>query len=293
MKSTIDNRQLPIRLLVREGARRLRAAGIERPEKEAEWLLAERLRCKPAELYLREPALSEQALEQFRADIEARAAGRPLQYILGETEFCGARLALAPGVFIPRPETESVVEAALIALRQRAQELGRPLRILDLGTGSGCIAIALARGLAACVLVGVEVSWESLRIARDNLRRHDLESTVALVQGRWADAIKGPVDAIVSNPPYVPSRAVNRLPLDVRQEPRAALDGGQDGLRDLRHLMDEGPRLLAVGGLMVLECAEDHVHQLVQRGRSASWIERIDSVVDLAGRPRGVVIRRV
>ncbi len=278
--------------LVREGIARLGAAGIEHARQEAEWLLGRLLGAKPFELYVEEREVPGPMVDHFFAQLDARARGIPLQYLLGEVEFLGDRLSVGPGVFIPRPETEAVVEAALGPLRAIAARAARPLRLLDLGTGSGCIAVALAKRLPACFVVGLDVSWCAVCIAQRNVRRHGLEAVVRLIQGRWTEALGGTFDGIISNPPYVASAQVDRLPLDVRREPRISLDGGADGLRDLWQLMDQVPRVLAPGGLLVLECAEEHVDVLVRAASAASWVERVSPVQDLAGRPRGILVIR-
>lgn len=282
----------PPQAVLREGIQRLRAAGVGPARQEAEWLLGRLLRVRPLELYLQDEPISPQDLERFRSQLDARAAGVPLQYLLGEAEFAGARFVVTPGVFIPRPETEAIVEAAIEALREQEHMLHRPLRLLDLGTGSGGIAVTLARALPTCVVVGVELTWEALRIAQQNVLRQGLASRVWLVQGHWGQGIGGGFDGVVSNPPYVPRAQVDHLPLDVRQEPRLSLEGGEDGMRELRHLMTQAPRMLREGGLLVLECGEEQVRALMRQASSAPWVKTVIRIDDLAARPRGVLIRR-
>ncbi len=278
--------------VVREGARRLQAAGLEHGRYEAEWLLGHVAGVSPLEVYLQETPISESVAEQFWSQIEARASGTPLQYLLGEAEFFGERFGLTPGVFIPRPETEAIVDDTLQALRSREVQVGRALRLLDLGTGSGCIAVTLARALPTCVVVGVEVSWVALRCAQQNVVRHGVSSRVDLVQGSWMDPIRGMFDGIVSNPPYVPSAQVDHLPLDVRQEPRMSLDGGADGMQELAHLITETPRVLRPGGILALECGEDQVEALLRVAGTARWVESARPLHDLAARPRGISVTR-
>ena len=280
------------RQLIREGVRRLAVAGKEHARHEAEWLLSHLVGSRALDLYARDAQIPEQTAEHFFAKIDARTGGMPLQYLIGEAEFCGAAFVIGPGVFIPRPETERIVEAALLALRPRAARLVRPLRLLDVGTGSGCIAVTLARSLPACVVVGVEVSWKALHTACTNVRRHRVADRVHLVQGRWAEPVCGRMDAIVSNPPYIPSAQVDHLPQDVRHEPRISLDGGEDGLRDLMQVLADAERVLVPGGLLVMECGEDQVEPLVRLARAKTWVASATPVQDLAIRPRGVVIWR-
>jgi len=280
------------RALIREGARRLREAGVEVAQREAAWLLGCLLDQRPTDLYLGEVLVPEGVVERFFQGVDARAAGAPLQYVLGEAEFFGERFLVAPGAFIPRPETEVVVEAAVERLRARAQRLRRPLRLLDAGTGTGCIAVTLARALAPCVVVAVEVSWTVLELARANAARHRVADRVRFVLGWWTQACAsgGAFDGLIANPPYIPTAQVDRLPLDVRREPRLSLDGGADGMRHLRELLREAPRLLAPAGLMALECGEEQVEPLGERVCAAGWSQEVVPLRDLAQRPRGLLI---
>jgi release factor glutamine methyltransferase len=213
---------------------------------------------------------------------------------LGEAEFFGRTFAVRPGVFIPRPETEVVVEAALTRLRALAQRLGRPLRLLDVGTGSGCIAVTLARALPACAVVGIEVSWGALQVAAANARRHGVSERVHWVHGRGLEPFSpgARFDGLLSNPPYVPSGLVQQLPLDVRREPSESLDGGPDGMRELVGLLGGAPQLLNPGGVMALECGEDQAEPLLRAARGARWAAESAALGDLTGRPRGVLIVR-
>ena len=185
-----------------------------------------------------------------------------------------------------------VVDAVLRALRPRAASTPQPLRLLDLGVGSGCIAVTLACELPACVVVGVELSWVALHTAQHNLRRHGVASRVRLVHGRWTEAVRGTFDGIVSNPPYVPSSQVDGLPLDVRREPRLSLDGGMDGQDALRHLLNAAPLLLGPGGLLALECGEDQAEPLARLAETMPGVHRVEVVPDLTTRPRGLLLRR-
>ena len=280
-------------MLIWEGARRL---ATEQPghlaRREAEWLLAPLMGMPAMELYLSpNREVPPPVAERFLSSIAQRLSGTPLQYLLGDTEFFGAVFAVEPGVFIPRPETEVVLERALAALRLLMERRG-PLRLLDAGTGSGCLAITLARELSPCLVVAVELSWKALSTAHRNVRRHGVEGWVRLVQGHWADPLQGTFDGIVSNPPYVPSDQVGELPLDVRQEPRLSLDGGPDGMRALTQLLAEAPRLLRPCGVMTLECGEAQVERLLRLAGQAAWVEAAEPIDDLTGRPRGLLLTR-
>ncbi|MBI3320746.1 MAG: peptide chain release factor N(5)-glutamine methyltransferase [Candidatus Omnitrophica bacterium] len=279
--------------VIREGARRLQAAGMAHARHEAAWLLSRLMDSTPLEVYLRESAIAPHTTERFFSQIEARASGAPLQYLLGEAEFFGARFTVAPGTFIPRPETETVLEAAIQALRPLAARLGRPLRVVDLGAGSGCIALTLARVFPTCAAVGIELSWNALCVAVHNAMRHGLASRVRWIQGRWTEPLAGSVDGIVSNPPYIPSARVDQLPLDVQQEPRISLDGGPDGMRALLEILAQAPRALRPGGILAMECGEEQVNDLLRLAATASWVAQAQPLHDLAGRPRGILMARV
>ncbi|MBI3020760.1 MAG: peptide chain release factor N(5)-glutamine methyltransferase [Candidatus Omnitrophica bacterium] len=276
--------------IIQEGIARLQAVGMGHVRHEVEWLLSRLVGARPLELYLRDAPIPTPTVERFFSQIDARAAGIPLQYLLGEAEFFGERFAVSPGVFIPRPETEVIVDAALGFLRERERRLGRPLQLLDLGTGTGCIAVTLARALPTCVVVGVEVSWVALRAARQNVHRHGLSARIRLVQGRWGAPLRGGFDGLIANPPSVPSGQVDHLPLDVRREPRVSLDGGPDGMRELASLMEQAPRLVRGGGVVAFECGEDEVSELVRAASAASWVEAVAPIRDLSNRPRGALI---
>jgi len=274
--------------LLEEGTRRLTHAGLGTARQEVAWLLRGLLKVSLPEVYLYDAPIPLSVVERFRAALAQRAGGTPLQYVLGEAEFYGNPFAVSAGVFIPRPETESLVEAFLEAFRQRGAA-PHGLRFLDLGTGTGCIAITLAQQLPTCVVVGLEVSCHALRIAQTNVRRYGLQDRVRLVRGSWTAALRGAFDGIISNPPYIPSGDVDCLPSEVRCEPRLSLDGGRGGLRDLARVLEEAPRLLAPDGLLVMECGEEHVPVLVQRLRQSTWVRRATPLDDLAGRARGVL----
>ena len=278
-----------VRQLIVAGAARLERSGVLHARHEAEWVLEHLLGLRGPQLYLSQGPVDATRHRIFWETLEQRAQGAPLQYVLGETEFYGVSLAVGPGVFIPRPETERVVESALEVLRQAA---GRPLHLLDAGTGSGAIAIALARQLETCVVVGVELSWDALHLARRNIQRHKLMDRVRLIQGDWLQPVCGPFDALVCNPPYIASGELERLPADVRREPRASLDGGADGLGALRELVASAPRVLAPGGWLVMECGETQLEALCRLVEIGGWAHPSRVVRDLAGRPRGLVVRR-
>jgi release factor glutamine methyltransferase len=250
-------------------------------------LLAALLQTSRAGLYLREEPVDRDAARRFEEHVYRRLAGEPLQYIIGFAEFCGHRIQVDRRVLIPRPETEVVVDGLLRALRQRPEP---PRRILDLGTGSGAIAIALAHQLSRCLILGAELSWDALQVAVANITAHRMTDRITLAQTDWTDGIRGLFEVIVSNPPYVATDRIAHLPMDVQREPRLSLDGGADGMVLHRRVLDAAPRLLAPGGLIVLECAEDQASRLADEAARQLSARSIGVLPDLAGRPRAVLI---
>jgi release factor glutamine methyltransferase len=286
-------------------------ADITSPRAEAEWLLAGVLDAARTELYLREELVPEQAVEEVWAAAQRRVEGEPLQYIVGFTEFCGHRLVVSPAVLIPRPETEVLVEEAIRFLRQRPA--GSPSSILEVGSGSGNVAISLAAavgacphtncrrdqleyvGVGACRIVGIELSWEALCVARANAQRCGVADRIRWVQADWTCGVSGPFDLVISNPPYVPTEEVRRLQgsSDVGHEPWVSLDGGADGMAFHRRLLAEAPRLLRDGGVLCMECAESHAESLARQAQHESWVQEARVFNDLMNRPRGLWVQRV
>ena len=237
--------------LVARIAARLAAAGIENARSEAWLLLAAATGRERAALIAGAPETLG-AVQQARLDelVRRRCAREPLAYILGEKEFWSLRFKVGPAVLIPRPETETVVEAVLAQLPER----DRPLRLLDLGTGSGCLLLALLSELPHATGLGVDDSSAALALAGRNAERLGLAARADFRQGRWGAGLREPFDVIVSNPPYVAERDWDGLQPEIRQfEPKAALVAGSDGLAAYRALAPECARLLAQGGVCALE----------------------------------------
>jgi release factor glutamine methyltransferase len=195
---------------------------------------------------------------------------------------------VGPGVLIPRPETETLVEAV-------AERLEPGARILDVGAGSGCISIGLAKLLPEAEVLGLEPSPEALEIAQQNVADLGYAERVRLLPGRFPEdaATLGPLDALVSNPPYIPSAEVDALAPELRcYEPRGALDGGLDGLDVLRPLAHEGALLVRPGGLFAVEVAQGQAERVCALLQAAGHWEAPETVADLAGIPRVVLARR-
>lgn len=268
-------------------ARRLAAAGIDRARAEARLLLAHASGLSPAALVgARERPLPAQTRARFEALVARRAAREPFAYIVGERPFWSLTLKVAPGVLVPRPETETLVEAALAAFPDREAAL----RILDLGTGSGCLLAALLHEYPRAFGVGVDCCPRALAIAAENLHRLGLAARAALVRGDFTNALCGPFDVIVSNPPYIASSELAALPPEVAQfEPQKALDGGTDGLCAFRALIPDLKRLLAPKGVACLEIGAGQEEAVAALAGAAGL--RVTVRADLAGTPRCLVLR--
>jgi release factor glutamine methyltransferase len=213
--------------------------------------------------------------------------GQPLPYLLGEWEFFGRRFEVNPAVLIPRPESEMLVEAGLDFLRRR----GGAARVLDVGTGSGCLGVTLAAEYEGAQVVASDLSREALCVARRNAIAHDVLRRVHFLQADLIPPIHGRADLLVANLPYVPSRRLERLGLS-RSEPRLALDGGHDGLRLIRQLLSSIPRSLSERGRALLEIDSSQAQPVLAwvRRQLSTW----NAVVarDLAGRDRLLILDR-
>lgn len=241
--------------LLRTTAEYLAGRALPEPRLAAERLLAHALGCRRVDLYLAaDKTVDEAPLEAYRGLVRAYAAGEPLQYVVGEAEFLGLPLNVDRRVLIPRPETEILVDALIKRFRAAS---GR-LAILEMGVGSGAIAVALAVRLAQAEVWATDVSPGAAALARDNARRHGvLDRVHVLVMDRFtalSPDLHGTMGCVVSNPPYVTSDEMLSLPAVVREhEPHVALHGGQDGLEHYRYLCSEGLQFLAAGGTLAVE----------------------------------------
>lgn len=274
---------------IAEAEARLAAAGLAAPRAEAEWLLAGLLGCGRSALGLRlRDGLPAPVEAAYRAAVERRCRREPLQQILGWEEFRGLRLRVTPDVLVPRPETEVLVEVALGRWPRRGR------RVVDVGTGSGCVACAIARELRQAQVLAVDRCPRALAVARTNVNALGLQNQVRLL---CADLL-GPVvstgvDLVVANPPYLPTALLASLPPEVRDwEPRLALDGGPDGLAVIRRLVGEAARVLRPGGVLALETAGGEQAHTVARWLGETGFEDVALAPDLAGVPRLVAARR-
>jgi release factor glutamine methyltransferase len=224
--------------------------GIPDPKREAAWLLAAAWGVDETTLRLHpEREIPEEVEHRYRDWLSRRAAGEPAHHLKGTCSFWGREFEVSAEVLVPRPETELVVQTAL------ALQLSADARVLDVGTGSGCMAVTLAAERSRWRVWAVDGSSMALTIARRNADRHGV--TVRQWLGDLTEATAPPWDLIVANLPYVPTDDIERLPIEVRHDPHAALDGGVDGLDLVRRLLNDLPRLLRPCGGVVLELGDD------------------------------------
>jgi release factor glutamine methyltransferase len=278
------------------GARRralaaeFRAAGIETPELDARVLLQAALGCDHAAL----AADSERVLredEAARVDAFARRRLRrePVAYITGEKEFWGLRLRVTADTLIPRPETETVVEAALAALAPARHR--QRLRVLDIATGSGALLIALLHELPNAYGVATDISLEALRVAQSNADRHGVSARAAFIRTDLTQSLCGRFDLIVANPPYIETAALAALAPEVREhEPRLALDGGADGLALYRRIAASVGTLLAPDGLVIMEVGLGQAEPVAVLFAASGTLANQPPAHDLAGIPRAVIL---
>lgn len=239
------------------------------------WLLAHR-----------EAALTAEQAARYMALIERAASGEPLAHLIGEREFYGLPFAVTPDVLVPRPETEGLVDAVL----HWADARGRAApRLVDVGTGSGAIAVTLALKLPGARVTAVDVSWPALEIAQANTRRHGVADRVGLALGDLLAPVGPGQGAIAANLPYVNADELAALEVG-RWEPRVALDGGADGLALVRRLLSQAPARLAPGGLLALEIGHDQGERVVALCQDAFPAAAVALHKDLAGLSRIVTV---
>lgn len=277
---------------LRRGAGALRMAAVEDAELEAEVLLRHALGLSRAHLFARLPEqLSAEIEDRYRELVRRRAAHVPTAYLTGTREFYGLELTVGPGVLIPRPETEHLVEEALRLGRELLSHQDR-VTLVDVGTGSGAIALAVARHLPAVRVLATDRSPAALAVADLNAKRLRLAGRVTFLCGDLLEPVHEPVDIIAANLPYISSDVILTLAPEVRDhEPREALDGGPDGLRAIARLLAGAPHHLAPGGAVLLEIGHDQARGVRRLAAELLPGAAVSFVRDLAGVERVAVIR--
>jgi len=270
-----------------DGARILSGAGVESPRQEARLLLAHASGLGIATLM----GYPERVVENdslFRQLVSRRAAREPLSHLFGRREFWSLPFKVTADTLDPRPDSETIVEAALDCVSDRPA----PLRILDLGTGTGCLLLALLSELPTAFGVGVDRSIAAAQVAAENAVTLGFGGRAAFVVGDWGQAVLGNFDLIVSNPPYIPRGHIDGLELEVsRYEPRLALAGGEDGLSAYRAILPDLPGFLSPGGVAVLEIGADQADSVTALAQKAGLVV-LPVRSDLASRDRCLVCRK-
>ena len=245
----------PILRLIEWTAGYLKGKGSESPRLDAEVLLASVRECSRIELYTAFDEHADAATRaKYKALVQRRAAGEPVAYLVGHKEFYSRDFMVTSAVLIPRPETEFVVIAALDFVA--SQSFNDPLRVADIGTGSGVLAITLAKEMPDWHVVATDISPDAIEIARENVSRHEVGNQIEFRAGAFfgSDAEGSLFDLVVSNPPYVTSEEYNDLPATVREyEPRIALVGGDEGTEVIEQLLEKSVSRVRVGGAVVIE----------------------------------------
>jgi release factor glutamine methyltransferase len=269
-------------------ARRLSSSGVADSSLEAEVLLRHLLGIDRAGFFA---SLDESLLphQQVQVDelVSLRLTGEPLAYILGHREFYGLDLTVNSHVLIPRQETELLVDKALELCAKKGWE--QPL-IADVGTGSGAIAIAIARNLPDANIYATDLHPEVLAVAEANCRSHGVSERVHILQGDLLEALDTPVNLVVSNPPYIRTDDIARLAPEVRREPRWALDGGADGLEVIARLLEQAPSHLLPGGCVLLEMSPEQREAVARLARRFFPDAHLSFACDMIGLTRAAII---
>ena len=261
--------------------------GREWPNLEAEILLAHSLGLKRIELYTRhETILKPEELAKFKELIKRRSQNEPIAYITGNQPFMSLNFIVNRSVLIPRPETEQLVAVAIDTIKSSPVPR-HPSLIADIGTGSGAIAVTIAKFVKDVKIIGIDTSEEALKIARQNAEQHQVTDRCEFRHGDLFEPIQEKFDLILSNPPYIPTAVIDTLAVDVKDwEPRQALDGGEDGLTYIRKIINEAPDHLKPGGLLLIEIGFDQGDKAKSIAETIRKYKEIKIIKDLSGKDR-------
>ncbi len=253
--------------LLQLAEQRLTAAKSDEPAANAQWLLAHVLNVSRTWVLANGSfEISEKDQAQFEKLLARKEAGEPLSHIVGFQPFCGLDIIVTPDVLTPRPETEDLVEQAAAHFDKKGH-----YTFLDMCTGSGCIALALARKFPNARVLAVDISQDALKVAAQNIHKHKLAERVQLLQSNLWEDVCGTFDLIIANPPYIPTENLAHLTREVQCEPRLALDGGADGFEITRPLCQAADSFLNPGGLLALELDDGQAWPLARGLQEIGW----------------------
>lgn len=273
---------------IEQTVQKLQAAGVPEARANAEWIWCDVLKVSCGQLCLlsqetKSEEVSSEKWKQVSEIISRRTQREPLQYILGNAFFCGYEMEVGPGVLVPRPETELLVECGQNFMQKHLQG-----SVLDFCTGSGCIAICMAKTCPSIKVYGVDISEEAFQIAQRNVVKHHVELQVKLMKGDSLAVVQNvaPFDLIITNPPYIPSAEIEILEPEVGQfEPRLALDGGADGLNFYRYLAKNAGDFLKPGGVLMAEFGDNQFEAIHEIFNASDW-KKIKAHLDYTKRER-------
>ena len=276
--------------LLIEAERSLKVAGIDQPALEAAWLLEHVLHLPPLMQRVKaEGQVPAEECARLRALVVRRADREPLQYLLGTQEFCGREFRVTPSVLIPRPESVLLVHEAIRRCKQNPAAT-----LVDVGTGSGCLAVSVALALPEARVVAIDVSADAIVVARANLAQYDLDERIECLHGDLLAplterALTNQVDVILSNPPYIDDLDLMTLQPEVRCfEPRLALAGGRDGMQVHRRLLQQAPAYLKAGGVLLMEVGLGQAASVCRLAKESGWFCIYDVLQDEGGIDRVV-----
>ncbi len=267
---------------------------------DAEYLLSHILKYKRQKLYLNsEKQLTNMEINTFKGFIQRRSKREPIQYIIGEEEFRGLIFKVTRDVLIPRPETELVVEEAVKIIEgQRAKGKGQKINIIDLCTGSGCIAVSAAKESPDSKIYATDISEKALSVAKENAERNDVENKITFLQGSFFEPLKNlgleeKIDIILSNPPYVSKKDMEKLQPEIKEyEPHLALYAGEDGLDSYRKIIPEAFAYLKKGGCLILEIGYGQAEGVKELFAHYPAYDKIEIIKDLSGIERVVEAKK-
>ena len=280
-----------VRELMKSAMEHLQRNGFEDARLNVELLLAHALDLQRIQLYLHfDRPLTSEELKQFRALYERRLKREPVQYIIGSTSFMGLHFTVDSRVLIPRPETETLIEQAILLCQRYPSD--SPIQVLEVGTGSGNIAVSIAKYIKHAHVTAIDISKDALNVAEENARKHSVDSQIQFLEidvfDRVEEVFRKRFDLLVSNPPYVPKDEWEQLQMEVRDfEPSVALTDGKDGFKFYHRLIGVIPALLKSGGGIVLEVGFNQAEKVARELQNIG-IDQLHITNDLQGIPRVV-----